>query len=88
MIISICEKKNRSKIKNWKKNCWIKFRCVTPLDTELTLVYKIGVVIITAPLITANTEYTSCVSIMNNFQGKLADENHMFRGINIDAAFN
>lgn len=71
-----------------KKNCWIKFRCVTPLDTELTLVYKIGVVIITAPLITANTEYTSCVSIMNNFQGKLADENHMFRGINIDAAFN
>lgn len=71
-----------------KKNCWIKFQCVTPLDTELTLVYKIGVVIITAPLITANTEYTSCVSIMNNFQGKLADENHMFRGINIDAAFN
>lgn len=82
------KKKIDQKLRIGKKNCWIKFRCVTPLDTELTLVYKIGVVIITAPLITANTEYTSCVSIMNNFQGKLADENHMFRGINIDAAFN
>lgn len=51
-------------------------------------VYYIEVVIIIAPLITTNSEHTSCVSIMNNFQGKLVDENHMFRGINIDAAFN
>lgn len=83
-IYSIWKKKINQKIKiEGKKIVGLNFDAL-----HCYRVYYIEVVIITAPLITTNSEHTSCVSIMNNFQGKLVDENHMFRGINIDAAFN
>lgn len=80
------EKKINQKIKiEGKKIVGLNFDA---LHCLIQGVQYIEVVIIIAPLITTNSEHTSCVSIMNNFQGKLVDENHMFRGINIDAAFN